>query len=170
MDELRSLSEIQIQSDGWRKIWKDFPEARRCLFHVPNESTYNNSQQSSSGVIPGIQDMIFVWGGRTWYIELKDATGVISDAQKVIHSLWKRQGFDTYVFYNEVDFYGFIRDIIVWPPTLTLVKNAVESIWADFVSPYSTDAPGKDYEHYLKLYQDKKKTARENKSRRSLSK
>lgn len=129
MEQLRSPSEIQIQREIWETIWKRHPEARRLLFHVPNESTYNNSQQASSGVIPGVPDMLFVWRGFTWYFELKDDTGRLSDYQKVFHAQLATQGVDVYVFYSA-------------KPCIEMIENIIcgmtgSSVWNNYKSPFS---------------------------------
>lgn len=159
MNETRTPTEIQIQAEIWLTIWKEFPDFRRMLFHVPNESSYNNSQQASSGVIPGVPDMILAAHGRTWYIELKDDTGVISDAQKVFHAMLKKQGYVVYVFYEAPGCIEMIREI------LNDVINVND--WAGRVSPFSNASM---YETYLDDMKRKKKERRERASKKSFTK
>lgn len=148
----RSPSEIQIQREIWETIWKDHPQARRLLFHVPNESTYNNSQQASSGVIPGVPDLLFIWQGLTWYIELKDDEGKLSDSQAVFHSLLDTQDVKVYVFYSAAPAIEFIKAII----NDMLIHEAMIRYKA-YISPYSD---GSKYEFYLSEQQRKKQAAR----------
>jgi hypothetical protein len=152
MEQLRTPSEIQIQRQIWETIWKEYKDARRLLFHVPNESTYNNSQQASSGVIPGVPDMLFAWAGITWYIELKDDAGRISDSQKIFHSNLDRQGIKVWVFYSAIPAICFIRDII---NGLSIVE--ITSAYCEYISPFSN---GDQYETILADVQEKKKKAR----------
>ncbi len=156
MEPLRTPTEIQIQRTIWETIWKNFKEARRLLFHVPNESTFNNSQQASSGVIPGVPDLLFVWGGLTWYIELKDDRGVISDSQKIFHAQLKTQGVDVFVFYEAALCIDFITSIIHG-----YTKEDVAFMFSSSISPYSDASK---YEFYLSEQQRKKKAARERKA------
>lgn len=149
-------SELQIQGEIYTTLWNEEKEARRCLFHVPNETTFDNGQQASSGVIPGIVDLIFVWDGRTWYIELKDDRGVISRSQKVIHALWKVQGYDTYVFYNASDCIAFIKFIIAQKGKAFSLHGL--ALFDSFISPFSK---AEKYEEYLAELQAWKKTNRE---------
>ncbi len=154
--EIRPLSEIQIQGGAWSKVWAALPLLRRCFFHIPNEATYDNSQQKSSGVIPGIQDMFLLCDGRAWPIELKDDKGVISREQKVVHAIHKVQGFDTYVF-REVDLIvDFITDIYNSKGDFLKLAN-IYSKWRPYISPYSV---AEDYERLLQELQDWKKSQR----------
>lgn len=148
----RTVTEIQIQAEIWTEIWKRHIAARRMLFHVPNESTYNNSQQASSGVIPGVPDLMFAWCGITWYIELKDDEGRVSDAQKVFHSQLDNQKIKVYVFYSAAPAIDFLEAIILgMSPALAVVS------FASFVSPFSD---GSKYDYYLSEWQRKKKARR----------
>lgn len=152
MEQLRTPSEIQIQKEIWLTIWNTFKDARRLLFHVPNESTYNNSQQASSGVIPGVPDMLFAWAKITWYIELKDDAGRISDSQKIFHSNLDRQGIKVYVFYSAAPAIEFCSDII-----LGMTPEEAEVKYLAYISPFSR---GDQYETILAEVQEKKKKSR----------
>jgi len=156
MEQQRSKTEIQIQAEIWKTIWKEFPETRRLLFHVPNESTYDDSQQASSGVIPGVPDLLFAWRGFTWYIELKDDTGRISDAQKVFHANLDRQGIKTWLFFNSLDCIVFLRNVIPGADQSYMVK-----LMPEHISPYSD---GSKYDFYLSEWQRKKQEARARKA------
>lgn len=152
MEQLRSKTEIQIQREIWETIWKKYPQARRLLFHVPNESTYNNSQQASSGVIPGVPDLMFAWDGVTYYIELKDDEGRVSDYQKTFHSKLATQGILVWVFYESAPCIDFLSDIIEGATSRDLY-----ALFNEYISPYS-DATKADY--YLSEQQRRKQEAR----------
>jgi len=144
----RSLSELQIQAGAWKKIWKDIPELRRCFYHIPNESTYNNGQQKSSGVIAGIQDMHFLCRSVLYLIELKDDKGRLSRAQKVVHSMHHRQGFNTWVFRTVEDQVDFIK--AVW------YQQDIRP-WDKFLSEAND---GTKYELFLAEWQKSKKDSK----------
>lgn len=157
--ELRSLNELQIQRLCWETIWKAYPEARRLFFHVPNEAAYDNSQQASSGVVPGVPDMLFAWNKNTWYIELKDEDGKVGRSQKVFHSQLDRQGIKTYLFYNAEDCIKFLVCLI----DHKLQPDVAEKIFAEFISPFSN---GEMYETYLAEEKAAKLKAKEQKAAR----
>lgn len=149
----RSPSELQIQAETWKTMWKEFPDLRFCYYHVPNESAYDNSQQTSSGVVPGIQDMHFLCDGRVWLIELKDDKGRLSRIQKVVHAQHKKQGFDTYVFRTAIECLDFLRHIVVGGDPIA---------FKEFVSEASV---AEKYEEYLADWQANRQKNREARSK-----
>jgi hypothetical protein len=150
-EPFRSPSELQIQAEIYKTTWAQLPQIRRLLFHVPNESTYNNGQQASSGVIPGTPDLFLLWAGRCIPIELKDQNGRCSKIQKTLHSLYHRNGFTVFLFNDATECISFIRKIVEESYDLAF------SAFSDRISPY---ADGSKYEEYLKDWQESKKARR----------
>lgn len=88
-------AESKIQQDAILHIWNKLPETRLCLFHVPNGMNSDARQGAkfkAQGVIAGVPDLVFVWAGKTHYIEVKTANGYLSPAQKKLHAKWSEQG------------------------------------------------------------------------------
>lgn len=97
------------------RIWNDFPHARGCLFHVPNEgqkSAREGAILKSMGVIPGVPDLILIWGGKTYGFEMKTTTGVLSPAQKKLHAVWGVQGVVVEVVRSSDELYDRVSAII----------------------------------------------------------
>lgn len=85
------LSEIQLQSKCFQWTWNQYPETRRCFFHVPNGGSRNKieaGQLKASGVVAGIPDMILVWKCVPYAFEFKTETGILSESQKEVHKAW----------------------------------------------------------------------------------
>jgi hypothetical protein len=81
------ITEIQLQSKCFQWTWNQYPETRRCFFHVPNGGSRNKieaGQLKASGVVAGVPDMLLVWKGSVYAFEFKTETGVLSDAQKEV--------------------------------------------------------------------------------------
>lgn len=93
-------SEIALQSECFRWAWNNFPETRRCIFHVPNgglRSKIEAMQLKASGVISGIPDVLFVWKGKLYPFEFKAENGRISPQQSEVHKAWLNQGVEVKV-------------------------------------------------------------------------
>lgn len=69
-------------------------------YAVPNggkRDVREASKLKAMGVRPGVADMVFLGeGGKTVFIELKAAKGVLSDSQKLFHGIVTRLGFASY--------------------------------------------------------------------------
>jgi hypothetical protein len=106
--------EFNLQFDCFQWTWKNFPEYRKQLFHVPNGGQRNKIEAGRlkmSGTIKGIPDLIFVHFGNTYFFELKTDKGSISPEQKIIHSILKQNGFRVYLirsFEQFVNIYTFL--------------------------------------------------------------
>jgi len=94
------------------KIWNEMPETRLCLFHVPNGMNIDARQGAkfkAQGVISGVPDLVFVWQGKTHFIEVKTKTGVLSKNQKSLHQKWKEQGVEVEVIRTSGEIVDFIK-------------------------------------------------------------
>lgn len=98
------------------RIWfhNSFPLLRGLLFHVRNNS--NNAREGEYwkelGVIPGVSDFIFLYGGFCYCIELKTKTGYQSPEQIAWQALIEEQGIKYYVIDTIEDFKELIYKII----------------------------------------------------------
>ena len=68
--------EARIQQDIFRWFWNEHCRPacspRECIFHVANEGQH---RLVSIGVLAGVSDLVFTWGGNTYYCEVKDVKG-----------------------------------------------------------------------------------------------
>lgn len=98
-------NEDQLQSALFLKCWNQLPHTRKLLFHVPNGGFRNKIEAAkfkTMGLVAGVPDLLLIWGGKMYGIELKFEKGRLSDNQKELHDIWKRQGIDVNVF-NDID-------------------------------------------------------------------
>lgn len=111
--ENSQLSESKIQQDAIMHIWNKFPETRLCLFHIPN-GMFSNAREGAKfkaqGVIAGVPDLVFVWAGKTHYIEVKTANGRLSPGQIELHKKWAEQGVQVNVMRTSKEIIDFIAD------------------------------------------------------------
>lgn len=108
-------TEAKIQQEAIMKIWNEMPETRLCLFHVPNGGIRNaqeGAKLKAQGVISGVPDLVFVWAGKTHYIEVKTQTGVLSKNQKTLHQKWMEQGVEVEVMRTSNEIVDFIRKLV----------------------------------------------------------
>lgn len=108
-------SEEKIQSNCFLWFWNTYPEYRGLLFHVPNGGKRNSREANklkAMGVVPGIPDLLFLWKGITYYIEMKNATGELSPDQKRIKKLFVDNGAIVFVCRELKSFKGIVLGIM----------------------------------------------------------
>ncbi len=97
-------SEAKIQSEIFQKVWNNYPEIRKLLFHIPNGGSRHIAEAikfKSMGVIAGIPDMFLAiprGGYHGFFIELKNEKGKIDKKQIEIHNKLRGQGYKVEVF------------------------------------------------------------------------
>lgn len=109
------MSEIQIQTKAYQYLHNTYPAIRGLFFHVPNGGGRNvieGMQLKASGVVPGIPDLLLIWSGRVYYIEVKKPGGIVSDVQDKIHLLWRRNGVVGIVAYSAAEIVDFVLNVI----------------------------------------------------------
>jgi hypothetical protein len=110
-----STNEDKIQAEAWKRVWNDFPLTQLCLFAVPNggnRDALEAMKLMATGTLAGVNDMIFYWNGKAYFIEMKDDTGTVRAEQKFFHRSLAIHGMDNYVFRTVDEVYNLIRDII----------------------------------------------------------
>lgn len=75
--------EARIQSECFKWFWNTFPEHRRMLFHVDNNSwnAVIGAQKKALGVVAGPSDLIFIVDSAVWFLECKTPDGDQSPEQ-----------------------------------------------------------------------------------------
>ena len=75
--------EAELQKAFWR--WLSLTKRRDVVaFHVPNggrRSPIEASIMKSMGVLPGVPDMVMVWQGQAYFLELKAKKGKLTPIQ-----------------------------------------------------------------------------------------
>jgi hypothetical protein len=94
------------------EIWNKMPETRLCLFHIPN-GMFSNAREGAKfkaqGVISGVPDLVFIWAGKTRYIEVKTESGRLSTEQVKLHQKWKEQGVEVKVCRSSREIIELVR-------------------------------------------------------------
>jgi hypothetical protein len=108
-------SESAIQQEAIMHIWNKMPQTRLCLFHVPN-GMFTNAREGAKfkaqGVIAGVPDLVFIWAGKTHYIEVKTEKGNLSKPQVELHKKWAEQGVKIYVARSAQCVIDFVESIL----------------------------------------------------------
>ncbi len=108
-------NEDQLQTALFLKCHNLLPQTRKLLFHVPNGGYRNKIEGAkfkSMGVIAGVPDLLLIWGGSVYGIELKFEKGTTSPAQKELHIIWESQGIQVKVFNDLDSAFNFINNIV----------------------------------------------------------
>lgn len=113
-----SVREDKLQAACTQWFWNTFPEHRRMLFHVDNNS-YNaviGARKKALGVVAGVSDLVLILFGEIIFIEAKDEDGTQSNEQKDFEAKVTERGHQ-YVIIREVE--EFKRFV-----TYKIVRNA----------------------------------------------
>lgn len=97
-------------------ISQNYPLLNGLYFHIANErvNKFESAKAKAMGVLPGVPDFRFEQvklSGYTglphtkefieaWYLELKMPNGILSPAQKKLHTLWENNGIQIEVCYS----------------------------------------------------------------------
>lgn len=112
---METLSEDKIQASLFEKVWNQLPQTRRCLFSIPNGGTRNQIEAvklRATGLVAGEPDLIFIWNGKAYGIEMKTSTGILSEKQILAHKAWKKQQTDVYIFRDSEIGFNLIKCIV----------------------------------------------------------
>lgn len=132
-------SEHNIQANIFKTIWNTFPKFRRQLFAVPNGGKRNlieASRLKQTGTIPGIPDLIFVAKSKTFFFELKNEKGKISDEQKIVISKFKENNFPVYVVRSEQQFYQIFLFLILEHMKDKFTNQEIKQSYRDLLKVY----------------------------------
>lgn len=108
-------TEGRIQSDCFQWFNNNFPFLRGLMYHVPNGGTRNPieaNQFKAMGVVAGVPDLEFHFWRRTFFLECKTPTGIVSKEQKKIHQILDQHGFRVFVFRSLKEFQTIIWAIL----------------------------------------------------------
>lgn len=126
------LSEDQLQAQIWQKAWNEYPEARRCMWAVPNSAigkimTFKDQMQANklkaTGLLDGVWDLHLFWKSHLYLFELKvgnnhltydhiDNKNKIHHGQKQWGEIMRSQGAITHVVWSVEEFFTIYHPII----------------------------------------------------------
>jgi hypothetical protein len=107
------MTEIQLQSSSFVKLWNERPDLRGRIFAINNNSVnrIKGAMNRSMGVIPGVADMVLLTrsehGGVVW-IEWKTPDGRQSKDQIQFQHLVESLGHRYFIVRSDLEF----RDIV----------------------------------------------------------
>ena len=108
-------SENRIQQECYMWFWNTYSDLRKLLFAVPNggaRSAIEGKLFKETGVVAGVSDMIFLYKGEAYLIELKTETGTQSQLQRQWQLIVEKQGFKYYLIRNLDQFKILLKSII----------------------------------------------------------
>lgn len=112
---ITNLSESALQINCFTWFHNAYPSLRGCLFSVPNGGQRTKREAARlkyEGLMPGIPDLILIFNGTIYPIEMKTLTGIVSDEQMYIHNTWHTHGINTRVIRTEDEFRAYVRGIV----------------------------------------------------------
>lgn len=110
------MTEDQLQALCFKTFWNENPTLRKLLFSVPNgglRSKREAQKFKSTGTVAGVSDLIFLYKGKCYLIEMKTEKGTQQKNQKEWESLVKSHGFDYFICRSLEQFQSIIQSIII---------------------------------------------------------
>ena len=119
-----SREEHQLQCTCITWFRYNYKKLEYCLFSVPNGFWVRGASRlnlqiamnylKDEGLTPGIPDLIFLYNGKTYGIEIKlnKEKSQLNESQIKVHESWKNQGIDTFIVRTFEDFQELIIKII----------------------------------------------------------
>lgn len=106
-------SEAAIQQSCVIWFWNNFPKLRGLLFMVNNNShsKYEGALMKALGLIPGVSDLLFIYKGTVYCIEMKTPAGYQSEDQIKWQSNVNAQGINYYIVRSLDEFKVLINKI-----------------------------------------------------------
>lgn len=105
--------EAKIQTDCFMWFWNKYPEERRMLFHVDNNSWNEviGAQKKALGVCAGVSDFIYIYWGKVYFLECKKPGGAQSEYQREFMRKCQDRGHIYNIFESLVEFQKIIKTI-----------------------------------------------------------
>lgn len=108
-------SEAAFQQQCVMHFHNSYPELRGLLFSVNNNSANKREGafNKAIGLVAGVSDLVFVYSGKVYFIELKTPTGYQSKDQIEWQAKIESQGINYYVI-NSIDKFKSLISMIIW--------------------------------------------------------
>lgn len=116
-NDVPGQSEDALQQKCYFWFWNTFPKLRGLLFSVPNGGTRDPREVikfKQTGLVPGVSDLIFLFDGNCFLIELKRDSKVAKQSKKQLNwqELVENEGFEYFIVRTLTDFKELIFKII----------------------------------------------------------
>lgn len=109
------MTEDRLQHEAYRWYHNENLDNLGLLFSVPNGGlrTPKEAQKlKATGVVSGVSDLIFLWKGRAYFLELKTEKGRQSAAQIEWQQVVEKHGFDYFIIRDLDTFKATINNIM----------------------------------------------------------
>tara|TARA_R110000851_G_scaffold51794_2_gene122678 strand:+ start:295 stop:639 length:345 start_codon:yes stop_codon:yes gene_type:complete len=109
------MSEDALQQLCYMWFHNTYPNLRGLLFHVPNGGSRHVLEavkMKKIGVVAGVADLLFLWNGKCYCLELKTATGRQSKKQQDWQNLVQKNGMVYLIIRNVNEFQTSVKTII----------------------------------------------------------
>ena len=113
--DVQGQSEDALQQKCVFWFHNAYPHLRGLLFAVPNGGSRNareGQKLKRTGVVAGVSDLILLYMGSAFLLELKTETGSQSKKQKDWQSKAEQEGFEYFVIRSLAKFKSVIKTII----------------------------------------------------------
>ena len=109
------MSEDALQQQCYMWFHNTYPLYRGLLFHVPNGGSRNareGKKFKQIGVVAGVADLLFLFNGRCYCLELKTEKGRQSSKQQAWQELVEKNNFNYYIIRSLEEFKIYIQNIV----------------------------------------------------------
>jgi len=108
-------NEDRLQFEAYKWYHNNHLDNLGLLFSVPNGGFRNPREAmklKATGVVKGVADLVFLWKGKAYFLELKTAKGKQSTAQKEWQKTVERHNFDYFIVRDLETFKKIINKIM----------------------------------------------------------
>jgi hypothetical protein len=111
---MRKAEEFKLQAECVTWLWNTHPETRGCFFVIDNNAsnTVEALQKRAMGLVKGVSDTCFIWHHRTYFIEFKSPTGILSPFQKKFALVCHVHSCGLFLINQKQQFVNFIETIL----------------------------------------------------------
>lgn len=109
------MSEDALQQMCYMWFHNTYPHLRGLLFHVPNGGSRNPREGmkfKQIGVVAGVSDLLFLFNGKCFCLELKTEKGRQSAKQLNWQKLVEKNNFTYFVVRDLLTFQSTVKNII----------------------------------------------------------
>jgi len=116
------ITESKLQESCVTWFRYNYPTLKLCLFAVPNslfiygvpkqKLMSAGAKQKREGLIAGVPDLVLMYNGTAYGVEMKLPYNKLQDVQEKVHESWKSQGIDVFVIRSFEEFKKLIESII----------------------------------------------------------
>jgi len=111
-------TESKIHQSCYKFLHNNYPDLRKVVWHTRNEGDYSQYEQSiikSLGITKGVADLVMLYGGNFYGIEIKAPGQNPRPSQTKWGTAIEKQGGEYHVIRSLDEFKSLIKDIVGEP-------------------------------------------------------